>query len=289
MKILLTGVTGYIGNAVMEHFACKANEIHCLVRRDVEPAHDGINYHVLKGDNLKEILSAVKPDVVVHIASLFLAAHSFDDIDNLINSNITFPTKLLEAMAEAGVTRFINTGTSWQNYESKAYSPVNLYSATKQAFDDIVKYYVEARGFSCLTLKIFDSYGPGDTRGKLVALLDRLAVTQEQLDMSPGEQEIDLIHISDICEAYAIALEMIAKKDGQLYAEYGLYSDKSYSLKELARVYEKANDCKLNINWGGREYRSREVMKPANNLIRLPGWEPKVDLAKGLNRAARNK
>ncbi|WP_373963557.1 NAD-dependent epimerase/dehydratase family protein [Kosakonia sacchari] len=287
MKILLTGVTGYIGNAVMHHLAKQGHDVHGLVRKEAVSISDSVHYHLLENDNIRDIVSAVKPDVVVHIASLFLAAHQYSDIEKLIESNITFPTKLLDAMDCAGVTHFINTGTSWQHYDSEPYNPVNLYAATKQSFEDIIKYYVEAKGFSCLTLKIYDSYGPGDTRGKLVSLFDRLAENQESLDMSPGEQHIDLVHISDICNAYNIAIQMIMKQQPGYQANYGLHSNKSFSLKELAAIYERSNNCNIHINWGGREYRPREVMKPASNLERLPGWEPSVELSFGLNRVNR--
>lgn len=283
MKILLTGVTGYIGKSVIEFLSRKGHEVHGVVRKKIEYETSSIKTHILTGDNIREIVLSVKPDVVIHIASLFLASHKFENITDLIESNITFPTKLLEAMADAGVNQLINTGTSWQHYKSKSYSPVNLYAATKQAFEDIVQYYVEAKGLQCITLKIFDSYGPNDSRGKLVSLLDRLAQTKEILDMSPGEQKVDLIHIDDICRAYEIALNLLEKCSSETFKSYGLMSHERVSLKELALIYEKSNQCTLNINWGGRPYREREVMEPATNLNTLPGWSPNITLAHGLN------
>lgn len=109
----------------------------------------------------------INPDIVIHIASLTSVTHDYSTIENLLRSNIEFPTKLLEAMEVAGVKKFINTGTTWQNYNSADYEPVNLYAATKQAFEDILKYYIFAKGFSSITLRLFDTYGPNDTRKNL--------------------------------------------------------------------------------------------------------------------------
>ncbi len=282
MKILLTGVTGYIGSAVMKYLQSAGHEVHGLVRRKVDNFDPHLHYHELNDHNLTEIVATIKPDCVIHIASLFLASHKYEDISNLVVSNILFPTQLLEAMAQNGIRKLINTGTSWQHYESADYNPVNLYAATKQSFEDIIKYYVDAKDFSCITLKIFDSYGPGDTRGKVIALLDRLARTQEALDMSPGEQMIDLIHINDICRAFGIAVEMINKEHNSYHQAFGLYSENAITLKQLAKIYEKSNNCQLNINWGGREYREREVMTPAKNLEVLPGWRPVISLEEGV-------
>src|SRR4051812_1833664 len=82
-------------------------------------------------------LKACKPDVVFHLASLFVSDHRVQDVQNLVESNLLFGTQLLEAMAQAGVKRIINTGTSWQ-----CPHPFNLYAATKQAFESILGYYV---------------------------------------------------------------------------------------------------------------------------------------------------
>jgi hypothetical protein len=39
----------------------------------------------------------------------------------------------------------------------------------------------------------------------------------------------------------------------------------------------------LNINFGGRPYREREVMIPWQNGKVVPGWKPYVSLEAGLN------
>ncbi|MFB0777887.1 NAD-dependent epimerase/dehydratase family protein [Aeromonas salmonicida] len=290
MKILLTGVTGYVGQSIMGYLQSRGFEVHGIVRRAVDCSDQELHYHLLEknNENIRQIVLDVKPDVVIHIASLFLASHTFENIEGLIQSNVTFPTQLLEAMSLAGVRKFINTGTSWQHYESSNYNPVNLYAATKQAFEDIIKYYTEAKHFSCITLKIFDSYGPNDQRRKLISLLDTLSKTQESLDMSPGEQEINLVHISDICKAFEIAIQLIQQLAPSFYQDYGLMSEQSMSLKELAKLYERENECSLNINWGGRDYREREVMIPATNLTKLSGWKADYPLLVGLKKKNRN-
>ena len=69
-----------------------------------------------------------------------------------MSSNITFGTQLVEAMVANGCYQFVNTGTSWQHYENDEYNPVNLYAATKQAFEDILRYYVETSALRVITL-----------------------------------------------------------------------------------------------------------------------------------------
>ena len=52
----------------------------------------------------------------------------------------------------------------------------------------------------------------------------------------------------------------------------------------VAATYAQVSGCPLNIEWGARAYRSREVMQPWTAFERLPGWRPKVDLASGFAR-----
>lgn len=290
MKLLLTGVTGFIGKKIAEKLLISGHEVHALVRNVPDNSFltvGRIHYHVISESSVKDIIYAVKPDVVMHIASKFLAEHSYEDIDDLITSNVTFPALLLDAMSMAGVRNFINTGTSWQHYNSNSYNPVNFYAATKQAFEDIIKFYTETKKIKCITLKIYDSYGPDDTRGKLISLLDRLALSQEPLAMSKGEQKISFVHVDDICRAFEIAIDKILLSPLGHNVNYGLPGCECVSLRELVSIYEECNRCKLNIVWGERNYREREVMLPAENLVTLPGWEPTISLSVGLDRSSR--
>ncbi|WP_443864320.1 NAD-dependent epimerase/dehydratase family protein, partial [Fusobacterium ulcerans] len=132
--------------------------------------------------NMIKFLKENKFEIVFHLASLFIAEHESKDVDNLLNSNIVFGTHLLEGMKESENKLLINTGTSWQHYNSEEYNPVDLYAATKEAFEKILKYYVEAEEVRCITLKLFDTYGENDTRPKLINLLNKFADEGKELD-----------------------------------------------------------------------------------------------------------
>ena len=57
-----------------------------------------------------------------------------------------------------------------------------------------------------------------------------------------------------------------------------------YLLMDLVSEYERVNEVKLNIKWGERPYREREVMQPCDNLNNIPGWKPSIPLTYGLNK-----
>ena len=171
MKVLITGATGYIGSQLAKRLHAKGHEVSLIVRPNSDLAvldtvlpSASLHYYDGSYQSLFAALSTSQPDVVFHIASLFLAQHKPEDVARLVESNLNFPTQLLEAMSQLGMTQFINTGTSWQHYQNEGYNPVNLYAASKQAFEAMLAYYVEAKNFKSITLKLFDTYGPGDNR-----------------------------------------------------------------------------------------------------------------------------
>ena len=61
-------------------------------------------------------------------------------------------------------------------------------------------------------------------------------------------------------------------------------SGKLIKLHDLVKVYEAIVKKKLNITWGGRPYRNREVMIPWNTGQTLPGWKARVDLVSGITK-----
>ena len=46
--------------------------------------------------------------------------------------------------------------------------------------------------------------------------------------------------------------------------------------------YLEISKNKIKIEWGGIKYRPRQIMKPRTKGKKLPGWEPKISLKKGL-------
>jgi len=278
-KAFVTGATGFVGSHLVRVLLEAGWEVSVVVRPssnlDVLAAvRDEITVHEYSGkiQSLTDAISICKPDVVIHVASLFLSEHQPEQIHALIESNILFGNHLLEAMVASDVKNFINTSTSWEHYENKDYSPVNLYAATKRAFQDIMQFYVEAKGVQAITLKLFDTYGTDDPRPKLMNLLKRIAETGEVLSMSPGDQEVDLVHINDVVKAYLIAAQRLLEGKVQGNEIYGVGTREPISLKELVTLIEEETGRKMNIEWGGREYRNREVMSVWEDYPKLPSW-----------------
>lgn len=287
----VTGATGFVGSNLVRRLVADGWDTHIVVRSDsklelLDDVTNRIIIHRHDGttEDMLDIIGASKPEMVFHLASLFLAQHTFSDIERLVSSNLLFATQLIEAMTANGVHLLVNTGTSWQHFENQPYSPVNLYAAMKQAFEAILQYYVEACSLRVITLKLFDTYGPNDPRPKLLHLLKKIADEGTVLAMSPGEQLIDLVYIDDVIEAFLLAARRLQTKEVQLHESYAVNSGKPLKLRELVKVYSHVTGKDLPIEWGYRPYRQREVMVPWNRDEALLGWSPKIGLEEGIKK-----
>lgn len=285
---LITGATGFVGRHVVRKLINDGWKVHIISRAKSElpifVEFSQVINHVHDGssEGMIACVFRAKPDVVFHLASLFLAQHTVEDVELLIRSNILFGNQLLEAMRVNNVKYIINTSTSWQHYENADYNPVCLYAATKQAFESIMEYYVQACEIKAITLKLFDTYGPDDDRPKLFNLLSKAAMSGATLDMSPGEQLIDLIYIDDVSNAYVIAAQrLLDAKVGQ-HEYYAVSSGNSLPLKDLVQIYIEVTKKNVSVNWGARPYRYREVMDTWNNGKALAGWAPRVSIKSGI-------
>lgn len=268
MRILVTGATGFVGQHLLPYLQRQGHEVYALIRPSTDGSKVYTNHlYVFEGDieHLSSYLSENRIDGIIHLASLYIAEHKSEDIKNIVLSNVYLGTAVLEAAVKANTKWFLNTGTIWQNYKvppfSDKYCPVNLYAASKQAFIDMAKYYTETSNIRFCTLKLCDTYGPNDTRRKIFALFEQIAKTGECLRMSPGDQKLDIVHVDKVVQNFEALAEKL-DKGKQLRKEYVVTSGQQRSLKEIARQYEIDHHVKLNIEWGGRPYRKREVMVP---------------------------
>jgi len=288
MKIFITGATGFIGKHLVKQLVADGIQVTVnLYGDEVSPFNIQVQTYSLEKVSIADDIHYLKKnafDGVIHLASLYLTVHKPDEAVQLINSNVRFSTYVLECAAQAGVKWFLNTGTFWQNYENKAYSPVNLYAASKQAFESIAKFYIETNQIKFATLRLSDTFGPNDTRPKVFNLWKRIAETGETLDMSAGEQVIDISYIDDIVAAFALLATHLHTNHPEVNngAVFAVKAKKRYTLKQLASIYEQATGTTLHINWGARPYREREVMIPWNDGVVVPGWKPKVEIEEGI-------
>lgn len=292
-KCIMTGATGYIGSHVLKYLLSKGWEIHVIADpkfgyANIEDVLSEIDLFEYEGDiiSLCEYFKKTKADVVFHLAAAVITNYKPEQVPILIQSNIQFGTEILEAMKVSETKLLVSTGSYWQCYNGDDYNPVDLYAATKEAFEKILKYYTEVEGIRAITLRLFDVYGTGDNRPKLLNIIKQKVGTKEQLNLSAGEQLLDMVFISDVCTAYEQAYNLLSIDGFILNNVYGVYTNRRKSLKDIVAIYRNLLSGPVIINFGGKPYKKREVMKPTESLEILPGWKPQVSLEEGLKKIA---
>lgn len=286
---LVTGGSGYIGSRLVARLVAEGWRVHVVLRPSsslglLESCADRVTIHRHRGatGEMLDIVAAVRPDVVFHLAAMATAEHRPESIDQMITNNVLYSTQLVEGMMRSGVKNLVNTETFWQYGDgSDGYAPAYLYAATKQAFRDILQYYVKIDAIRAISLVLFDTYGPRDPRKKLFGLLKEAARENRTVDMTPGEQIVDMTHVNDVVDAYVHAAGMLLKGGVERFETYAVSSGRRVKLKELVALAARETGLPIFPNWGGREYRPNEIMVPCSG-VPLPGWSPTTELEVGI-------
>ena len=292
---IITGSTGYIGSHLLRYLLDKGWKIHIIADpkfgyANIENVLGQIDIFEYDGEiqSLIEYFKTINPEIVFHLAAAVISNYKPEHVSTLIQSNVQFGAEVLEAMKQSNTRLFIGTGSYWQNYDSEKYNPVDLYAASKEAFEKILKYYTEAENIRAITLRLFDVYGANDSRPKLWNIIKRIAGTDQQLDVSPGDQILDMVYVTDVCTAYEQAYYLL-KDNGEIQNEvYGVYTNERMPLKNIIDLYKGIINKPLHVNYGGRPYKPREVMSPTKEIPLLPGWHPEISLEDGFRKLLAN-
>lgn len=290
-RAVVTGGTGYIGSNLIRTLLKENWHVSIIADpkfgySNIEEVLADVDVVEYSGDItiLLEWFSANDPDVVFHLAAAIITDYKPNEIANLIQSNIQFGCEVMEAMLKSSCRNLICTGSYWQNYNSDVYNPVDLYAATKEAFETMCQYYIDRYKYKVISLRLFDVYGENDKRPKLLNRLFQIAGTQLTLDISPGEQMLDLIHISDVCSGYLKAYEYMCSREFSRVGVFGICTGKRHRLKNIICIFEKILGKHINVNIGGRPYKEREVMFPTISYPQLPNWYAKISIEEGLDK-----
>jgi nucleoside-diphosphate-sugar epimerase len=277
-RALVTGATGFVGRTLVRRLVDDGWCVDALVRTRDAALSEGATPHLIPPDvdGLIGLVVELGPTHCFHLATAFRGVHTAADIAPMIAANIGFGSVVAEAASRVPDVRFVNTGTAWQHYDAAPYSPVSLYAATKQAFADVLVFYAEVQGLAVHTLELTDTYGPGDTRAKLIPSLLKAAADGTTIQMTEGHQLIDLVHVDDAVEA------LLATAVAPSGATYGARGDGPITLRELVERFQAVTGLALDVRWGARPARPREMLRPWMTAGPPPGWSPRTRLDDGL-------
>ena len=286
-KILITGSTGFIGNFLVNELL-KNNYSICEVTRNIQKSTSLYNNETHKiltdSPDFTEQVKDFNPEIVIHLASHITPKDDWNSIENLINSNILFTSKILNSLMDLNVKLFVNTGTFAEYFSNpKTLNPAYFYAATKTASRSIVDYYSTHYNFKTATIVPYTIYGGLDNNKKIIDLIIQSTFSNKTLRLSPGHQKLDFLHIKDLCDFY---LKLILKHESiPNNTEFKLGTGIGTTPREVAKIIEVVCSKKTNIEWGGINYRKNDVMiaiADIQNAKKFLNWEPKIILKHGI-------
>lgn len=275
MKILLIGASGFLGSNLFQEFIIRNYEVSTL------------SYRQYKEDifckNLEIKLVEFNPDFIINTASSQISGDNPESLRELNSSNI-----LLHSFIAWGINNFspgctlISFGSQWQ-YVDSIRKPYNAYAASKSAAEAMLEHYVQD-GLNVLWFVLGDTYGPNDPRKKIINSIIETVKTEVPLNMTKGEQCINLIHIRDVIDAVIKGMSIFKKEDKGLFKKFKLMPSKPIKVNEITNLVSIILDKDISylFNLGFYEYSNRERFSSKINFPMLDSWKPKVDLKKGL-------
>jgi nucleoside-diphosphate-sugar epimerase len=288
-KILVTGGTGFIGQGLVNKLVANNYNVAVTVS-NIKAAKQLFDSTVCYIDykNTKLFKSSIEefsPDIVIHLAAYSTSRDDLEAIEQLIESNILFTSRLLDALRLCNIELFVNTGSFSEYSESNGeLSPAYFYSATKTSARYIVDYFSKIYGYKTIDCTLYTVYGKTSANKKVIDyIIDSLGI-KSAINMTAGEQILDFIHVDDVINFYLL---LISKHDEiqSMQAEYSVGTGRGCSIKELSILIEKISGYNANINWGAIGYRPLDIMNSVANIQKAKAelnWQASIPLEEGI-------
>ena len=269
-KILITGSNGFVGKNILIELLPKY-KIYVTVRKEFFRQRKKIDKNLLfiifkNHNDLNIKLKKIKVDCVIHCATNYLKVHKSNDIHDLINTNITFGNIILENLNKMNVKKFINFSTVWQDFDGKENLPFNLYSATKSAFENIIRYYeIKLKNISFYNLYIGDTYGYHDNRKKIINVIKTRINSNKLINITSKNLFLNLLNVFDITNAIKILLNKNIKS-----GNYNLTNKSFIKISKVLDILRKKYNFKISLKYNSNRIIKFKIFK----LKRLPYWKP---------------
>jgi len=237
--VLVTGGAGYIGSHTVQALARSARSVVVLDSLEYGRAEAVGDVPLVVGDIADE---AVVADIcrdhgvtqVVHFAAYKAVGESMEQPTRYWQNNVANTVALIDAVTRAGADQFVfssscsvyGTPPTVPVDESAPIAPESVYAETKATVERILSWYAATDGLRSVSLRYFNAAGASFDRSigedwtvalNLVPLVmksmilgePRLTVYGTDYDTPDGTCIRDYIHVDDLAEAHAKALDVL--------------------------------------------------------------------------------
>ena len=316
-KILLTGGAGYIGShtcielinagyspVIADNFSNSKPEVLNRIREITGKEVPLYNIDVADKSALERVFGENEIGAVIHFAGYKAVGESVAKPLMYYRNNIDSTLALLEACEKHGVNNFVFSSSATV-YGVPKTVPItedmptgctNPYGRTKLMIEEILKDACTANGnLSVVLLRYFNPIGahqsgrigedPNGIPNNLLPYitqvaagrLQQLGVFGDDYDTPDGTGVRDYIHVVDLAKGHVKAIEYAQDHKG---AEvFNLGTGKGYSVLDIVKAFEKANDLK--IPYAIKPRRPGDIAQCYANpdkALKVLGWKAELDL-----------
>lgn len=306
-RILITGITGFVGSHLADFLLTKKNiEIFGLKRwhlsrlRNVRHLLNNKRIRFLDCDitdpvGTRKIIATIKPTMVFHLAAESFVSHSWNHPSHFMDVNFNGTVNLLEAIRCAGINPRFHIPGSGEEYgeilpgelpikEDTILRPVNPYAVSKIAQDYIGYVYFRSYGLNIIRTRAFNHEGP--RRDYVFGIpwyayqIARIEAGQQPPVVSYGylDDRRNFTHIKDIVEAYWLAATKC--QPGEPYLIGSEKRDNVHTFREVLAMLIKLSTCKnIKIKQDQQFVRPTTVPRligDPSKFVKLTGWQPKI-------------
>jgi len=307
MAILVTGGAGYIGSHMVLAAIERGEEVVV-----VDNLSTGVRGHVATdahfveggaGDRalIGKIIAEHKIDAIVHFAGSIVVPESVADPLSYYENNTVVARNLIEAAVEGGVRHFIFSSTAavyGENLdgpvvESSAANPINPYGRSKLMTEWMLEDCARAYDFRYVALRYFNVAGAdpkgrtGESTPNATHLIKRacqaalgrvphLNIFGTDYPTPDGTGVRDYIHVSDLAEAHAQALDYLRDENPASVMNCGY--GHGASVRNVIETVERVTGKALPVRESPRRPGDAPALIADSTLIRRTlGWEPNYD------------
>lgn len=297
MKILITGGAGFIGHALVKHFA-QAHEVHVLdsltYAADLTRLED-VNYKFWKQDITHPIKIAEQFDIILHLAAESHVDNSIDNPLHTISTNVMGTANMLEfARTQENLKLFLYFSTDEvfgpapvdTNYkEWDRYNSGNPYSASKAAGEELTLAYGNTYKLPVIITHTMNAFGPTQHIEKFIpGTIDKVKRGEKVIIHSSPDKQTSgsrfYIHINDIAEAVEFVIN-----NGVLQEKYNIVGEQEVSnlrvARTIAELLGKPLDYEMVDFHSSRPGHDLRYSLDGSRLAQM-GWTPKISFTEGI-------
>jgi|SRR5579864_2068631 len=284
-RVVVTGASGFIGSHLCPRLAASGAEVHAVSR--VKRTGDG-SVRWWQGDlaelrTARELLTAIKPDVIFHLAGHVQGARTLELIVPTFRSNLASTVNLMTAASEVGCRRIVLTNSMEEPLTNEETIPSSPYAAAKWASSAYARMFHALFHLPVVILRVFMVYGPGqqDLR-KLVPYVIMSLLRGEPPRLTLGQRMIDWVYVDDVVDGLVAA----AVATGVHGMTIDIGSGELIPIRAVVEHLIRLVGMPIEPLFGALAERPFEQTRVADTVRSraLLGWQPKTGVYEGLSR-----